>query len=156
MDVGQRGVLQPTNELIQQNLKAVGIQADLNSMEWNAYIQKVVVNRDYTATVNWWVYPNDPDVFPYFHSSAAGKGFNIPGFKDPKLDDLLTRSRPRRDLAKRKQAVTELQTFMADNLPYVFLWYPQEIDVINANLQGVPDLNLRDNMHYVQEWWLKK
>ena len=41
MDVGQRGVLQPTNELIQQNLKAVGIQADLNSMEWNAYIQEL-------------------------------------------------------------------------------------------------------------------
>jgi peptide/nickel transport system substrate-binding protein len=156
MDVGQRGVLQPTNELIQENLKAVGIQADLNSMEWNSYIQKVVVNRDYTATVNWWVYANDPDVFAYFHSSAAGKGFNIPGFKDPKLDDLLTRVQTETDLTKRKQDVVDLQTFMADNLPYVFLWYPQEIDVINANLQGVPDLNLRDNMHYVQEWWLKK
>jgi peptide/nickel transport system substrate-binding protein len=156
LDVGQRGVLQPTNELIQQNLKAVGIQTELNSMEWNAYIQKVVVNRDYTATVNWWVYPNDPDVFPYYHSTAAGKGFNIPGYKDAKLDDLLTRVQTETDLAKRKQAVTELQTYMADNLPYIFLWYPQEIDVINANLQGVPDLNLRDNMHYVQEWWLKK
>jgi peptide/nickel transport system substrate-binding protein len=156
MDVGQRGVLQPTNELIQQNLKAVGIQADLNSMEWNAYIQKVVVNRDYTATVNWWVYPNDPDVFPYYHSSTAGKGFNIPGFQDPKLDEILTRVQTESDAARRKQAVTELQTFMADNLPYLFLWYPEEIDVINANLQGVPDINLRDNMHYVQEWWLRK
>ncbi len=156
MDVGQRGVLQPTNELIQQNLKAVGIQADLSSMEWNAYIQKVVVNRDYTATVNWWVYPADPDVFPYFHSTAAGKGFNIPGFKDPKLDELLTKVQTEADATKRKQAVTDLQAFMADNLPYIFLWYPEEIDVINANLQGVPDLNLRDNMHYVNEWWLKK
>jgi peptide/nickel transport system substrate-binding protein len=156
MDVGQRGVLQPTNELIQQNLKAVGIQADLNSMEWNAYIQKVVVSRDYTATVNWWVYPNDPDVFPYFHSTTAGKGFNIPGFKDPKLDSLLTAVQTETDPGKRKQAVTDLQTFMADNLPYIFLWYPEEIDVINANLQGVPDINLRDNMHYVAEWWLKK
>ena len=83
MDVGQRGVLQPTNELIQQNLKAVGIQADLNSMEWNAYIQKVVVNRDYTATVNWWVYPNDPDVFPYFHCSTAGQGLQHSGLQGP-------------------------------------------------------------------------
>jgi peptide/nickel transport system substrate-binding protein len=140
MDVGQRGVLEPTNELIQQNLKAVGIQADLNSMEWNSYIQKVVVNRDYSATVNWWVYPNDPDVFPYFASSAAGKGFNIPGYKDPKLDDLLTKVQTETDLAKRKQDVSDLQAYMSDNLPYVFLWYPQELDVIN----------------YVQEWWLKK
>jgi hypothetical protein len=62
----------------------------------------------------------------------------------------------REPFAKRKQSVTDLQTFMADNLPYVFLWFPQEIDVINATLQGVPDLNLRDAMHYVREWWLEK
>lgn len=156
MDVGQRGVLEPTNELIQQNLKAVGISVDLNSMEWNAYIQKVVVNRDYTATVNWWVYPNDPDVFPYYSSTTAGKGFNIPGYKDPALDTLLTKVQSDTDLATRKQDVTQEQAYMADNLPYLFLWYPQELDVINTNLQGVPDLNLRDAMHYVQEWWIKK
>ena len=68
----------------------------------------------------------------------------------------LTAVQTETDLAKRKQAVTSLQTLMADNLPYLFLWYPQEIDVINANLQGVPDLNLRDAMHYVQEWSIKK
>ncbi len=156
MDVGQRGVLQPTNELIQQNLKKVGIQADLNSMEWNAYIQKVVVNRDYTATVNWWVYPNDPDVFPYYHSSAAGKGFNIPGYKDPKLDDLLTKGQTETDPAKRKQVFNDVQAYMAENLPYIFLWYPEEIDVIDARVQGVSDINLRDSMHYVSEWWIKK
>ncbi|MBV9598145.1 MAG: ABC transporter substrate-binding protein [Chloroflexi bacterium] len=156
MDVGQRGVLEPTNELIQQNLKKVGIQADLNAMEWNAYIQKVVVNRDYTATVNWWVYPNDPDVYPYYASSAAGKGFNIPGYKDQALDDLLTQGQKTSDPAARKTIYTQLQTYMADNLPYNFLWYPQEIDVVSDSLQGVPDLNLRDAMHYVQEWSIKK
>ncbi|MBV9132438.1 MAG: ABC transporter substrate-binding protein [Chloroflexi bacterium] len=156
MDVGQRGVLEPTNELIQQNLKKIGVAVDLNSMEWNAYIQKVVVNRDYTATVNWWVYPNDPDVLPYYASSAAGKGFNIPGYKDPALDDLLTSVQKTSDPTARKSAVTQLHTYMADNLPYNFLWYPQEIDVVSDNLQGVPDLNLRDAMHYVNEWSLKK
>jgi peptide/nickel transport system substrate-binding protein len=156
MDVGQRGVLQPTNELIQQNLKKVGIAAELNSMEWNAYIQKVVVNRDYTATVNWWVYPNDPDVLPYYASSAAGKGFNIPGYKDSALDDLLTSGQKTSDPAQRKPIYTQLQAYMADNLPYNFLWYPQEIDIVSDSLQGVPDLNLRDAMHYVGEWSLKK
>ncbi len=152
MDVGQRGVLEPTNELIQQNLKAVGIGVDLNSMEWNAYIQKVVVNRDYSATVNWWVYPNDPDVLPYYASSAAGKGFNIPGYQDPKLDDLLTQGQKTSDPNARKTIYTQLQAYMADNLPYNFLWYPQEIDIVSNTLRGVPDLNLRDGMHYVQEW----
>lgn len=156
MDVGQKGPLEPVNALIQQDLKKVGVVADLNTMEWNSYIQKVVVRRDYTATVNWWVYPSDPDVFPYYNSSAAGKGFNIPGFKDPKLDEILLRGQATSDLEKRKVVYKELQTYMADNLPYLFLWYPEEVDVISSSLRGVPDLGLRDGMHYIGEWWLAK
>ena len=156
MDVGQKGPLEPVNALIQQDLKKVGVQVDLNTMEWNSYIQKVVVRRDYTATVNWWVYPSDPDVFPYYHSSAAGKGFNIPGVKDPKLDDILTRGQATSDVAKRKVIYQELQTYMADTLPYLFLWYPEEVDVFSSSLKGVPELGLRDGMHYIGEWWLAK
>lgn len=156
MDVAQRGILESVNELIQQDLKKVGIIADLSTREWNAYIQKVVVRRDYVATVNWWVYPSDPDVLPYFHSTAAGRGFNIPGFKDPKLDDLLSQGQAASELQQRKAIYKQLQRYMADNLPYVFLWYPEEINVISTALQGVSALSMRDGMHYVQEWWLAK
>lgn len=156
MDVGQRGVLEPVNALIQQDLKKIGVTADLNTMEWNAYIQKVVVRREYTASVNWWTYPSDPDVFPYYHSSAAGKGFNIPGYQDPKLDDLLVQGQSAGDLESRKAVYKQLQAYTSETLPYLFLWYPQEIDVLSSALQGVPELGLRDSMHYIGEWWLAK
>ena len=156
MDVGQKGVLEPVNALIQQDLKKVGVVADLNTMEWNSYIQKVVVRREYTASVNWWTYPSDPDVFPYYASSAAGKGFNIPGYQDPKLDDILIQGQGTSDLEARKAVYKQLQTYMADTLPYLFLWYPDEVDVLSSSLQGVPELGLRDAMHYIGEWWLAK
>lgn len=156
MDVGQKGVLEPVNALIQQDLKKIGVVADLNTMEWNSYIQKVVVRREYTASVNWWTYPSDPDVFPYYASSAAGKGFNIPGYKDPKLDDLLVQGQSTSDLEARKAVYKQLQTYMADTLPYLFLWYPEEVDVVSSSLHGVPELGLRDAMHYIGEWWSAK
>ena len=156
MDVGQRGVLEPVNALIQQDLKKVGVIADLNTMEWNSYIQKDVVQRNYSATVNWWTYPSDPDVFPYYHSSAAGKGFNIPGYQDPKLDDLLVQGQSASDLEARKAVYKQLQAYTSETLPYLFLWYPQEIDVVSTQLKGVPELGLRDAMHYLGEWWLAK
>jgi peptide/nickel transport system substrate-binding protein len=156
MDVGQRGVLEPVNALIQQDLKKIGVIADLNTMEWNSYIQKVVVQRQYTATVNWWTYPSDPDVFPYYASTAAGKGFNIPGYQDPKLDDLLVQGQTATDLESRKAVYKQLQAYTSDTLPYLFLWYPQEIDVMSSSLQGVPELGLRDAVQYIGEWWLAK
>src|SRR5438093_12347353 len=136
MDVGQRGVLEPVNALIQQDLKKVGVVVDLNTMEWNSYIQKDVVRRDYTATVNWWTYPSDPDVFPYYHSSAAGKGFNIPGYQDPRLDDLLVQGQSTSDLEARKAVYKQLQQYTSEVLPYLFLWYPQEIDVLSTSLRA--------------------
>ena len=156
MDVGQRGVLEPVNALIQQDLKKIGVVADLNTMEWNSYIQKVVVRREYTATVNWWTYPSDPDVFPYYHSTAAGKGFNIPGYQDPKLDDILVQGQSATDLEARKAVYKQLQAYTSDTLPYLFLWYPQEIDVMSSSLRGVPELGLRDAVQYIGEWWLVK
>jgi peptide/nickel transport system substrate-binding protein len=156
MDVGQRGILEPVNALIQQDLKKVGVVVDLNTQEWNAYIQKVVVRREYTATVNWWTYPSDPDVFPYYHSSAAGKGFNIPGYQDSRLDDLLVQGQSAGDLEARKAVYKQLQAYTSETLPYLFLWYPQEIDVLSSSLKGVPELGLRDSMHYIGEWWLSK
>ena len=156
MDVGQRGVLEPVNALIQQDLKKVGVIVDLNTMEWNSYIQKDVVQRNYTATVNWWTYPSDPDVFPYYHSSAAGKGFNIPGYQDPKLDDLLVQGQSASDLESRKAVYKQLQAYTSETLPYLFLWYPQEVDVLSSSLKGVPELGLRDAVQDIGEWWLAK
>jgi peptide/nickel transport system substrate-binding protein len=154
MDFGIRANLQPVDELVQQYFKQIGIQATLNAQEWNAMIKKDVVDRNYEMQLNWWVYPTDPDVTPYFVSTAAGKGFNIPGYKDPKLDDLLVKGQTTNDPVQRKQIYKDLQAYMADTLPYLFLWYPQEIDVMNSRVQGVAALNLRDGMHYVNEWWV--
>jgi peptide/nickel transport system substrate-binding protein len=142
--------------LVQQDLKKVGVVADLNTTDFTTYKNSVYVTKDYTAAVSWWVYPSDPDVFPYYHSSTAEKGFNIPGYKDQKLDDLLTQGQSAADIDGRKTVYKQLQTYMAENLPYLYLWYPQEIDVLSSSVGGVAELNLRDGMHYIGEWWLKK
>ena len=52
--------------------------------------------------------------------------------------------------------LTDMQKEMADSLPYLFLWFPEELDVRSVGLQGVPEINLRDSMHYVSEWWLAR
>jgi peptide/nickel transport system substrate-binding protein len=154
LDVGRNRDLEPISALVQDYWKDIGVEATLNTMEWNAYIQKVVVQRDYDATINWWITPADPDVFAYYHSSAAGTGFNLPGYKDPVIDDLLERGRAASDVDERIAIYAEFQEQVAEKLPYMFLWYPDEIQARATNLRGMPDLGLRDNMHYANEWYL--
>lgn len=154
LDVGRNKDLEPVSALVQDYWSDIGVEVTLNTQEWNAYIQKVVVQRDYDATINWWITPADPDIYAYYHSSAAGTGFNLPNYKDATIDDLLERGRAESDVDERIEIYREFQEEVAEQLPYLFLWYPSEIQARSAALQGVVDLGLRDNMHYVNEWHL--
>ncbi len=154
LDVGRNRDLEPISALVQDYWRDIGVDVSLNTLEWNAYIQKIVVQRDYDATINWWITPADPDVYAYYHSSAAGTGFNLPGYRDATIDDLLERGRAESDVDARIEIYRQFQEQVAEQLPYLFLWYPSEIQARSVNLQGMVDLGLRDNMHYVNQWYL--
>ncbi|HWG84957.1 MAG TPA: ABC transporter substrate-binding protein, partial [Deinococcales bacterium] len=51
MPTGQIGYVVPATLLVQQYWKAIGVKANVQVMEWNAYIQKMFVNRQYEATL---------------------------------------------------------------------------------------------------------
>lgn len=155
-EVGIQGDLEPIAQMVQQYLKDVGLDVKLSTLEWNAMIQKNIIERDFDMILNWWAYPSDPDVFAQYHSSNAGKGNNIPGVKDPKLDELLVKGQETSDPDERAEVYKEMQQYMSDTLPYLYLWYPQEIQVRNNRLKGVPDMYFGGALHYVNEWYIEQ
>ena len=155
-DVALQGDLEQIATLVQQYLIDVGFDVTLNTMEWNAMIQKNVIERDFEMMLNWWSYPSDPDVLSQYHSSNAGTGNNIPGYQNDELDALLEEGQSVSDLEERTAIYHEVQEHMAENLPYIYLWYPQEISVRNKKLQNVPDIHVGGTLHYINEWWIKE
>ena len=154
-EVGIQGNLVRIGQIVQQQLREAGLDARFETLEWNTMIQKNVIRRDYDMILNWWRYPADPDLLPYFHSSTAGTGYNIPGYRDSGLDELLEAGSTIADPEERRGIYLELQNYMAETLPYLFLWYPMETAVRRANLEGVPEsLGFGDSLHYIDEWWI--
>lgn len=153
--IGIQGDLEAVSQMVQQYLKAVGLDVKLNTMEWNAMIQDVVVKRDFEMSLNWWRYPSDPDLSAYMHSANV-KGNNIPAYQNAELDQLLDAGAQESDVDKRKEIYLEAQKVMAEELPYLFLWYPQEAQVRTDKLKGVPELAFGDALHYIHEWYLEE
>ena len=153
-DIAIQGDLERVAQLVQQYLIAVGLDVQLNVLEWNAMIQKNIIERDYEMMLNWWSFPTDPDVYAQYGSENAGTGNNIPGVQDPKLDELLQRGQATSDPTERAEIYREAQEYMAETLPYIYLWYPQELQLRNSSLQGVPDLYFGATLHYIYEWYL--
>jgi len=154
-EVAQQGDLEPVSQMVHQYLKEVGLDVQLKTLEWNTMIQKNVIQRDYEMILNWWAYPTDPDVFAQHFSGNAGKGNNIPGYQDEKLDELLLKGQQTSESEERAEIYKEAQQYMSETLPYLYLWYPQEISVVSKRLKGAPEMYLGGKLYYVNEWWVE-
>ena len=156
MPTGQFGYLVPATLLVQQYWKDIGVQVDVQVLEWNAYIQQMFVNRQYEATLAWWSTPPTPDVTPYYASTAAETGQNIPGYKDPELDKILAAGRKATDEAAQVKTYGQMQEYLAEQLPYLYLWYPDIISVRNVKIGGMPDINSAVAFQYASEWYVSR
>ena len=124
---------------VQQYLKKLGMDVTANGQEWNAYIKRFE-DRDFDALIDGWVAPYDPDVYSYFHSSAAKGGKNISQYSSPEADALLEQGRAETDAAKRRDIYTKLQQMLYDDQPTVFIWHQVELQARSNKVGGLPPL----------------
>ena len=89
-----------------------------------------------------WIGGNeDPDIFEYAFDSAkfppngANRGF----YSNPKLDALIDKARTESDLNTRKHLYADVQSILADDLPYINLWY---LDNVMVHTQRVKNIKL--------------
>jgi peptide/nickel transport system substrate-binding protein len=156
MPTGQFGYLVPATLLVQQYWQDIGVQVDVEVLEWNAYIQQMFVNRQYEATLAWWSTPPTPDVSPYYASEAAEAGQNIPAYRNEELDALLDAGRAATSEEEQVEVYREVQTFLAEELPYLYLWYPNIITVRNNRIGGMLEINNPAAFQYAAEWFVAR
>lgn len=110
--------------LIAEFLQAIGIRVSVESREWGTFFRDIGQGRFELFSLTW-VGLVDPDVlYTIFHSaSIPPKGANRGYYRSDVVDALVERARRSYDRNERKRLYTEVQTILADDLPYVFLWY---------------------------------
>jgi peptide/nickel transport system substrate-binding protein len=149
-------IFEQVGTLLQQYFRDVGVNTTLNGLEFNTFVGEALVPRDYDMLLGWWVTPPDPDIYPYYHSSAAEAGNNVTMYRSPEADELLQRGRETADPAERAEVYHELLRLLAVDLPMIYLWYPDEIIALSADLQGVPEgIGYRPALQYLYEWHLQ-
>ncbi|MCL6569640.1 MAG: hypothetical protein K6T35_12390, partial [Meiothermus silvanus] len=100
--------------------------------------------------------PPTPDVTPYYASSAADKGNNIPNYKNPELDKLLEEGLKATGVQEQVLIYRRIQRLLAEQLPYLYLWYPDIISVRNERVGGMADINTATAFQYSSEWFIKR
>jgi peptide/nickel transport system substrate-binding protein len=135
-------------------MKKVGIQADLQQLEWSVYLNKIKKHQ-FDATYGGWVLgvvPQDP--YQIWHSSqSAGEGSNYISYKNPESDKLIEQYRAEVDENKRIDIIKKWQQIIYDDQPYTFLWSPLARYVYNTRFKNTRFYAKR-NSPLMNEWWV--
>jgi peptide/nickel transport system substrate-binding protein len=122
-------------QLLQQQLKAVGIGVTIQNLEFGALLSKAQSGAD-AAHFMGYTY-NTADILDlWFRSTNSGAGLNLSHIKDPHLDSLINGYQAQTADASRNAALVAVQKYLTDLALWVPLWTPQEDIVATKQLQG--------------------
>jgi peptide/nickel transport system substrate-binding protein len=126
--------------ILQQQYKKVGVKVRIRVMEWSALLKIINAPRDpkeFDTVIIGWSLGLDPDAYTIWHSSQYPRGFNFIKYINPEADRLLVEGRTTMDKSKRKRIYGKLWKTIAEDQPYVFLWYPKTIAGVRERVGGL-------------------
>jgi peptide/nickel transport system substrate-binding protein len=124
--------------VIQQNLAAVGVETDVRSFEFATLAQDVARGNFQLVTLQW-VGISDPDMLRrVFHSAQVPpNGFNRGFYSNPAVDRLIDEATSASDDAVRADLYGRVQQMVAEDAPYISLWYKTNVAVAQRTLEGI-------------------
>jgi len=111
-------VLVDSVQLVIKYLKDVGIDAKLNTLEYGAYIARVLSGKHDSMVFGPYTPFLEPDGFLFFQY-YPGESRNISIVNDPVVADMLVRQGRTLDPAKRRQIIFDIQRYLAKQQYYI-------------------------------------
>jgi peptide/nickel transport system substrate-binding protein len=124
--------------VIQQDLKKVGIELDVRSYEFATLYADVLKGNFQLFTLQW-VGVSDPDMLRrVFHSKQMPpNGFNRGYYDNPEVDRLIDAAMAATTDADRRRLYGQAQRVVAEDAPYISLWYKTNVAVSRTQIEGV-------------------
>jgi peptide/nickel transport system substrate-binding protein len=125
--------------IFQQQLRDIGITMEIKGTEFATFFADVIKGNFQVYSLRWVGANTDPDFFNYvFHSKAVPpNGANRGHYASARVDELIEFARREVDVEKRAQAYREIQEILAAELPYISLFYMDNVCVSNKRIDGI-------------------
>jgi ABC-type dipeptide transport system, periplasmic component len=143
-------------ELMQKQLKIVGIRMKIRVIEWSSLINEFIEKRRFEAVMMGWFLTRDPDCYDIWHSSKTRQGeFNFIGYKNERIDKLLEEGRRTFDQSKRAEIYHEIHKLIYEDQPYLFLYTADALPIVNSRFKGVEASPIGIGYNFIK-WFVPK
>jgi len=132
---------------LQEQWRKAGIELELRPLELATLLSDSIRGNFQLTFLRWVGANNDPDVFEFVFSSKRfpPDGANRGRYRNPRIDALTDQIRVETDRDKRKALCSEVQKILADDLPYIPMWFT---DVVSVHRRELGDLQLSPTGDY--------
>ncbi len=141
------------------DLKLIGIVAELRAVPFSKLIDTVVRERAYDALLIGITGSGNPDPYPLLHSSEiADPGHNFSGYFTLPLDRALENQRRTSIQDKRLELLTPVFQAVATEVPMIFLYFSDYLYAQSKKVQGLRIMPIplpSDRLWNVQDWYVK-
>jgi peptide/nickel transport system substrate-binding protein len=122
--------------VLTQQLRDAGFTVKLRSHEFGTFFSDVT-KGNYELYSLRWTAVTDPDFLNrIFHSKEMPPGRNRVFYANSKVDRLLEAGAQEPDPQKRQKLYFEVQEIVLHDLPYIPLWFPDNVAVLGASING--------------------
>lgn len=125
-------------QIIQANLKEIGIDMTIETLEWGTYLQKTA-NGGFQAFLGGWISgTSDADLvlYPLLDSKSIGGAGNRARFSNPEFDRETEAGRTVLDPEKRKEHYKNAQIIAQEEVPLIVLYYKNANVGLNKRVKG--------------------
>lgn len=125
-------------EVLQAQLKPLGIDIEIHSLEQGAYYKETEEGKQDFCIDGWSNQTGDADLSltPVFGSEGIKTGQNIARYNNPKVDQLLDQARREIDPEKRKQLYYQVQEIVREDIPIIVTQVGEDLHVTAKNISG--------------------
>ena len=124
-------------ELLQEELRKVGIEMNIQTLEWATFLQKTQAGDFDAVTLGWTSDTVDDDPYQIWHSSQVKEGSNYIAFANPEADALMEKARTEFDPDTRNAMYHRLNEILHDEQPYTFLFTGPALAIVNKRVHNV-------------------
>jgi peptide/nickel transport system substrate-binding protein len=125
--------------VLQHQFRQIGVRMEIRSNEFATFFADIINGNFQMYSLRWVGGNNDPDHLDAVFSSkrTPPNGFNRGFYSNPRVDELVEIGRRTLDIEERKRAYSEVQRIVAEELPYISLFYRDNVCVHNKRIQNV-------------------
>ena len=136
--VNDNPVRRDTAVILQDQLKQIGIDLTIETVEWGAFLDGTARGDHEMFLLGWGTVTRDPDygMYELISSSTMGAAGNRAFYSDPEMDKMLVAGKVELDPEKRKEIYKEIQIKIRKDIPMYMIAYPLQNVVTQKNIKN--------------------